>query len=233
MNSTVKITTLLLISVFLKKAVVAQTMNDITDLPVNAINTVADTSKPMIIYITGDGGWNKFSKGLAQSLAGKGYPIVALSADKYFWKKKTAEQTTTDVTKLIKVYQKQWNRKKILLVGYSFGADVMPFVFNNLSKEIAAEVLNVSLLSPSAKTDFEIHISVMFGGSSDGDSVPAAINKINAKPLTLIFGEDENDFPVTALTIKNYTTVKLSGGHHYDGDGTTVANTIIQYIPKK
>lgn len=231
MRKIISIFFLIIGSVFTNPSV-AQSVNDISDLPVNTINTVNDTSKPLVIYITGDGGWNKFSKNLATSLAGKGYSVVSLNAAKYFWAKKTPVKTATDISRLITYYQRSWKRKNILLVGYSFGADVMPFVYNLLSKEQASQVININLLSASAKTDFEIHLMVMLGGSSEGESVTAAINKIAKKPLTLIFGEDENDFPAKELTIKNYTIIKLSGGHHYDGDEETVANSILKQVSK-
>jgi len=187
----------------------------------------------LVLYITGDGGWNKFSKSLSQALAGKGYPVVSLNAKEYFWKKKTAAQTASDISGLIRAYQRTWNRKKIILIGFSFGADVIPFVFNHLPADLSAQVVNISLLSPAPYTDFEIHISVMLGrGFYGGESVVSAINKITTKPLTIILGKGENDFPLTQLKIKNYVSIVLDGGHHYDGDEIKLCNTIILYIPK-
>ena len=125
-------------------------------------------------------------------------------------------------------------RKKIMLIGYSFGAGVMPFVFNLLPADASAQIVNSSLLSPGTHTGFEIHLSVMPGaGFSGGESVVAAINKITAKPLTLIFGEGENSFPLNHLKNKNYVSIILKGGHYYDGDEAKLCNTVILQIPKK
>ncbi|MEO5890739.1 MAG: AcvB/VirJ family lysyl-phosphatidylglycerol hydrolase [Ferruginibacter sp.] len=223
----------LLFTFLVMQATIAQTSTPVGQLPVNIVTAVTDTSKPMIMYITGDGGWNKFSKGLSAEFAAKGYPVVALNSKEYFWKKKTAEQTSLDVANLIRTYQKTWSRKKIILVGYSFGADVMPFVFNQLPADLSAGVININLLSPSPNTDFEVHLAVMFGaGFTGGESVVAAINKITAKPMTILFGKGEDDFPLTQLKIKNYTSIVLDGGHHYDGDENKVCNTILQHLPK-
>jgi len=221
-----------LFMLFCSATLVAQSTNDISGLPVNTVTAVADSSKPFILYITGDGGWNDFSRSLSQEFAKKGYPVVALNAKKYFWDKKTAQQTATDVTRLITAYQRFWKKRKVILLGYSFGADVMPFVYNNLGKDLASQVININLLSPSAKTDFEIHIMVMLGGSSGDESVTAAINKISGKPISLIFGENEDEFPIKELTIKNYVSVKLTGGHHYDGDEANVVNAVLKQVPK-
>jgi type IV secretory pathway VirJ component len=218
------------------KTIHAQNMvaTPIDKLPLNILNATNDTSKAMILYITGDGGWNKFSKNFATAMAANGYPVVSLNANDYFWKKKTAAQTAVDVALLIRTYQKNWNRKKIVLIGYSFGADVVPFVFNRLPADISAGISNICLLSVSTTTDFEIHLSVMFGGKlKDGESVIAEINKITTKPIALIFGEDETGFPLNLLKNKNYSHITLVGGHHYDDDETSLSKTIIQQIPKK
>ena len=120
-----------------------------------------------------------------------------------------------------------------MLVAYSFGAEVMPFVFNLLPMDLSTMVVNISLLSPSTYTDFEIHLLPIFESSdAKSESVIAALNKISSKPLTLIFGREENNFPVSQLKINNYTTVVLNGGHHYDGDKIKLCQAIIQHTPQ-
>lgn len=221
---------LLILMNFYSSMIFSQNEPIYSSLPVNIIPAKSDSSKPFILYISGDGGWNKFSRSLSQEFANKGFPVVSLNANKYFWNRKSPQQTATDVSNLIKAYQSIWKKKKVILVGYSFGADVMPFVYNNLNKDLANDIVNISLLSPSSKTDFEIHIMVMLGGNSGGESVTKAINSIHSKPITLIFGEDENDFPIRELSNKNYVISRLTGGHHYDGDEATVAATVLNHI---
>ena len=234
MNKHVHKIFLILFTLTSAKYTLAQITTPVSKLPVNTVTAGSDTSKPLIMYITGDGGWNKFSKNLAAALAGQGYPVVALNANDYFWKKKTSAQTAADITLLIKTYQKIWNRKKVTFIGYSFGADVVPFVFNRLPADLTVSITNICLLSVSTTTDFEIHLTVMFGGNlKGGESVVAELNKITTKPIALIFGEDETGFPLSQLKNKNFTHITLVGGHHYDDDETSLSKTIIQQIPKK
>src|SRR4030088_1842593 len=74
---------------------------EIAKLPYNAIPSYSDPQKPFILYITGDGGWNKFSQRFAQTMADNGYPVLSLNAAKYFWEKKSPEQAAADVSSLI------------------------------------------------------------------------------------------------------------------------------------
>jgi type IV secretory pathway VirJ component len=66
-------------------------------------------------------------------------------------------------------------------------------------------------------------------GKASGESVPAEINKIS-RPVTIIVGDDENEFPFTGLTIKNKQLIKMPGGHHYDGDVNALCKQILSQI---
>jgi type IV secretory pathway VirJ component len=199
-------------------------------LPITTMYT-DDATTPLLFYISGDGGMNKFSTSLLQAFTRKGYAVVALDARSYFWKKKEPETAAADISAVINQYMVKWHRKNCIIIGYSFGADVLPFIFNRLSKEVQQKTANLILLSPSATTDFEIHVSNMFGFNNvKGPSVSAEINKIT-KTVLLVFGENEDDFPLKQITIKNKQVLTLAGGHHYDSDTNYLCNQLLQHLP--
>ncbi len=190
----------------------------------------ADTTKPLIFYISGDGGFNKFSTSFMQSLNKEGYAVIGLDAKDYFWNKKKPQEAATAIEEAINGSNKEWKKKNIVLIGYSFGADVSPFMLTHFSAALNNKINHLILLSPSAKTDFEIHVFQMLGWGKDaGESVPAEINKI-LKPVTIIVGDGENEFPFDQLTIKNKRIIKMPGGHHYDGDVDALCKQVIQQI---
>jgi type IV secretory pathway VirJ component len=200
-----------------------------TTLPVSFYSN-ADSTKPLIFYISGDGGFNKFSTSFMQTLNKQGYAVIGLNAKDYFWNKKTPQEAANAIESAINESNKQWKKKNIVLIGYSFGADVAPFILTHLSASIMSKVTHLILLSPSPKTDFEIHVLQMLGwGKNSGESVPAEINKVS-NPVTIIVGDDENEFPFTQLTIKNKRVIKMPGGHHYDGDVSTLCKQIVLQI---
>ncbi|HVZ55796.1 MAG TPA: AcvB/VirJ family lysyl-phosphatidylglycerol hydrolase [Chitinophagaceae bacterium] len=200
------------------------------DLPA-VLYPASDTSRPLLVYLSGDGGWNHFSTAFLQSLHSRGYAIVAFNSRNYFWRKKTAEQTARDINGLASRYLGEWKRSRFILIGYSFGADVAPFVVTRMEPALQERLVHLVLMSPSPKTDFEVHVSGLLGFSGgSGDSVPAETNKIR-KPILLVFGDNENEFPLGQLTIKNYSQIRLPGGHHYDGDPAGVATAIFKQLP--
>src|SRR5882724_9576751 len=173
-----------------------------TSLPLS-VNSSSDTSKPLLFYICGDGGFNKFSTSFMQTLNKQGYAVIGLDAKEYFWHKKDPQEAANAIEAAINQYNRQWKRKNVVLIGYSFGADVAPFMLTHFSAALSGTINHLVLLSPSSKTDFEIHILQMLGwGKDSGESVAAEINKI-IKPVTIIAGDDEDSFPFNQLTIKN------------------------------
>ena len=189
----------------------------------------SDTTKPLIVYISGDGGMNSFTNSLIKSLNKKGYAVLALDAKNYFWNKKDPQQFATAMTQAINIYLKNKKRNSFVVLGYSFGADVTPFLITRLPSFLYAKCRNVVMLSPSVHTDFEIKIIDMLGwGGKKEKNVVTELNKVSL-PVILFFGKGENDFPVNEVTIRKQVIV-MEGGHHYDNNADDLAGNIVSKI---
>jgi type IV secretory pathway VirJ component len=212
---------------------IVDAQTDISKLPVTVkVPSVAIAERPIVFFITGDGGMKKFSVDIVNILAGKGYPVIGLNTLKYFWNKKTPQQAAADVTALLQYYSSQWNNHAFILVGYSMGADVLPFIYQHLPAVFQSQTQHLVFMSPSSSTDMVVHISDMLGKTSTPGSmsVTGAMNGITGKPLLLVFGKDEKDFDIKALTIRNYHQIVLPGGHHYNEDALGVVQQILTHL---
>ena len=98
-----------------------------SDLPLQYTDN-SDTTKPMILYISGDGGMNSFTTSLINSLNQKGYAVLALDAKSYFWHKKEPAEFATAMTQAVSSYMRNKKKNSFVVLGYSFGADVAPFL---------------------------------------------------------------------------------------------------------
>ncbi len=187
--------------------------------------------KPIIFYISGDGGFNKFSTALCQSLNKKGYDVYALNARSYFNDKKTPEQTTTDVQNYLSSKIATRKNKQVVLIGYSFGADVLPFILNRFPKNINDNITASFLMASSGSTDFEIHWSDIFGGNTKRNmDVVGEINKLNGDNIVIINGSDEHEIAFNKITLKKFSHEVLPGGHHFDGDTDEIINVILNHL---
>jgi type IV secretory pathway VirJ component len=60
-------------------------------------------------------------------LADNDVPVVGFNTLRYFWTARTPEETARDVPRTMEHYMRTWSRERVVLLGYSIGADVMPY----------------------------------------------------------------------------------------------------------
>jgi type IV secretory pathway VirJ component len=187
--------------------------------------------KPILFYISGDGGLNRFSTDLCESLNGKGFDVVALDAKSYFYHKKTPEQAAQDISAYLLKKIAGRKNSQIAFIGYSFGADVLPFILNRLPKNIQDDVVVSFIMGSSGSTDFEIHWLDMFGSNKKRSmDVVDEINRLSNKKIVIISGSDDNNLDINRIDLKKYTLVVLPGGHHFDGDIEEIVENVMKYL---
>lgn len=188
-------------------------------------------NKALIFYISGDGGFNRFSNELCTAINKEGFDVAAMDSKSYFWSKKTPAQTAEDISDYLSKKISGRPNQQIILIGYSFGADVLPFVINRLPRNIVDKVKVSFLLASSGSTDFVIHIADLFGsGKRRGMDVLPEINKISNHRIVILNSSDDKGLDAAKVTIKNHVTEVLPGGHHFDGDIDEIVKVILKYI---
>ena len=197
------------------------------DLPVITYPSSIQSKKPLVFLFSGDGGWLDFNDKLAIAFASNGYNTVGFNSRSYFWDKKTPEKTAHDIASLINIYLKEYHSRRVILCGYSFGADVVPFIYNRLSLNLKHRVSSLVLLSPFASTDFVVHTSDLLNIGSDNREfkVFQEVQEIKI-PTYCFYGEDESSKPLIELKRNNFFVETLSGDHHYNTSSyQTIINT--------
>jgi type IV secretory pathway VirJ component len=190
----------------------------IGDLPLKVMESSAQPTFPMVVFISGDGGINTFTESLCNYLSQKGFPVVILDAKKYFWVSKTPEETTADLTTIVESHKKLWQRDRFALIGFSFGASLVPFLVNQLPLNVGKSLSLNILINPDMRCDFEIHLSDMLNlGTSKGKyDVIGELKKAGTRKASIYFGSDENldvrhAFQETGLKVQ-----VVQGNHHFD-----------------
>ena len=222
-----------LVSSFTLPAVAAQPSRVGTDLGLVELPVAQASSAPMVVFMSGDGGWAALDKGLGAELQRHGMPGVGWSSLSYYWKKKTPDQATADLVRILTEYQSRWGRQRWLLVGFSFGAEIVPFVINRLPPAYRDSLVGAVMLSPSTASDFEIHVSDMVVHDKGGSyPILPEVKAIKSLPLLCVQGADD-DSPVKLCPHlqQNVTTVTLPGSHHFDDDYGVLYRSIADRLP--
>ena len=192
-----------------------------------AAGPLADT---FVVLLTGDGGWAGLDQEVAAALAQRGIPVVALSTLRYFWRERTPGEAALDLNRIIQHYVIAWRRHQVLLVGYSFGANVLPFLVGQLPRTSRHAIRGISLLAPATHTGFEVHVADWIPGSvPEGRPVRPALEALAGMPILCLTGVGEGDNLCAALPKGLARTVELPGGHHFDGDSATLATEILSF----
>jgi type IV secretory pathway VirJ component len=194
------------------------------------VMTAGDGQPPVFaIVISGDGGWRDLDKTIAEDLRAKGIPVVGWDALRYFWRKKSPEEVARDLGAVIDAYAQRWRRPRVVLIGYSFGAGVMPFAFTRLGSEARERVVMISLLGFETSADFEIQVTGWLGGTSP-DALPTVpeLAKLPPALVQCFMGREEEESACSQAKVMGMEMIETPGGHHFDGDYAALAERVRQ-----
>ncbi|MGD9842009.1 MAG: AcvB/VirJ family lysyl-phosphatidylglycerol hydrolase [Steroidobacteraceae bacterium] len=196
---------------------------EVKDLPITEVPATR-AGDELAILLTGDGGWAELDQGVAHELATAGVSVVALSSLQYFWKERKPEQAAKDLSRLIAHYSQVWQRPRIILLGYSFGADVLPAIINALPAADRARIISVGLLSLLPRTSFEIHVAGWLGQVVGEAEVKPQLDKLAAAgiPVTCVYGRDDDESFCRQLPANLAKVVELPGGHDCNDDHAAI-----------
>jgi len=199
------------------------------DLPVITYPSVDPASKKLMIFFSGDGGWLDFEDQLSTGFAAAGFETIGFNSRTYFWTPRTPQQTADDIVLLINKYGSLYQTNRIYLCGYSFGADVVPFIYNRLPAATKNKVVALELLSPFASSDFMVHTTDLLnlGGDDKAYKVQPEIEEVRI-PIFCFYGENESSRPMEIVRKRNFTLKLLAGDHHYEPSGYKEIFTVLQ-----
>jgi type IV secretory pathway VirJ component len=203
--------------------------DQVRNLPIVITNTkFQNKDAPVAMIISGDGGWYSFEQSIADNLANHGIPTIGLDSKKYFWKRKSPEETAGNMVKALDYYGKKWGKERFLLIGYSLGAEIVPFIVTRMPSEMSSKITTAALLSPETNTDFEIHISNMMGIGNRRNTfnVIDEIMKMKVVPILIIFGEGEKSEIPGLLKGTDVKIKKIPGDHHYKFNTPLIIQTL-------
>ncbi len=208
-------------------------VKSLEDLPLVEVPAHEAERDILGVLITGDGGWAVADRGISRELAAAGISVVGLNSLKYFWTKRTPDEAATDLEKILRHYLAVWNKKRAVLIGYSFGADVLPFLMNRLPEDLQAIVGTIVLMGPSASAEFEFHVLDWVGRSSGRNALPVIpeIQKIRPGVVILCVHAEKDDAQICgALDPVRVKSVEIPGGHRLGGGYGPVASAILDSL---
>jgi type IV secretory pathway VirJ component len=199
----------------------------VRDLPLVEL-PAAGGSRTLAVVISGDGGWASLDRQIGETLSQEGISVVGFNSLKYFWRARTPDGAAADLTRVLRHYMPAWSASRILLVGYSRGSDVLPFMASRLPADLRDKVRLVALLGFSHRAGFELHLTDFLGGSGRGLLTLPEIRKLRGMHVLCVYGSEETDSACRDLSPDLASSMSLPGGHHFGGSYREIGRSILR-----
>jgi type IV secretory pathway VirJ component len=183
----------------------------------------------LAVLYSGDGGWAGIDAGLAGDFARAGVPVVGVDSLRYFWSQRTAPEAAADLTAVLDHYTAAWRRPKVILVGYSFGADALPAIVAGLSPQARARVRLMALVGVGRTGELKFQPGSWLNVKAPGAyPIAPVLAGLGALPRICVFGDHDPHEACTSFAPGQARAVRLAGGHHFDGDYAPVSAAILK-----
>ena len=117
-----------------------------------------------------------------------------------------------------------WKRDQVLLIGYSLGADVLPFMASRLPPDLLAHVRLIALLGPSHSTPLEIRVKD--DRASELPVLPE-VQKLRGRTLLCVGARGEADSLCSRDWPAGPERSNWTGAHAFTGDYAALADRIL------
>ena len=194
------------------------------------IEVPADSGRTMALFLTGDGGWASGDRALAETLARGGVSVVGMDSRAYLRAaRRTPESAAADAAHIVEEYAARWHRDRLILVGYSRGADMAPFIVSRWPAELRNRLALVAMVGLADHANFEFHWQDLLHDSRRATDLPTRpeLERIRGVRLLCVYGEDESGSLCPSLEPSLARIGRIAGGHVLGAAPGAAAGTLI------
>jgi len=186
----------------------------LADLPLIEI-PVTERHGTLAVVLTGDGGWAAGDKGMAEELKRKGIPVVGFISPSYLQVPRSPTWAGRDLDRLLGHYLAAWQCDHILVIGYSRGADLVPFMVSRLSSDLRKRITVVTLIGLSDVASFQYRPTDLFAAELRFNDYPIEpeLTKLRGMRLVCVSGERERGSLCPVLDSGMVHIATHPGGH--------------------
>lgn len=199
-------------------------------VPATASPTKAN-SRLAAVVLSGDMGFNiGMGRMIAERLSKDGIPVIGVNSLVYFRTRRTPAEVEQMLAAAMRKAQAFGHTDHVILIGQSFGADMIPLGLSLMPAELREKIAMVGLVVPTDTLFLRASPSELFNWSKpDADALPTA-RMLDWVPVTCISGREETESLCPHMTSRNVRWITLPGGHLLDRDPDLVHRVLMQSI---
>ncbi len=162
---------------------------------------------------------------IAERLSADGVPVLGVSSLVYFRNERTPAQVRAFIADAARRALAFAHADRLILIGQSFGADMLQVGSVGLPDDLRAKVQMVALVVPGNTVIFRASPGELFNWvKPDAPAWPTA-RQLTWAPVVCVQGVEEADSLCPQLNLGNVKRIALPGGHplHRDADALYAA----------
>ncbi len=195
---------------------------------------VGNPCRTMAVILSGDGGWAAGDKGMAKALNDAGIPVAGFVTPSYLQVPRTPDGAAKDLGRLLDHYFTTWGCERVLVIGYSRGADTAPFMVSRLPPAMRRRVASVTLIGLGVMASFQYRPTDLFADALRYDDYPVGPEVAKLKGITVLCISGERERGSLCRSLDSGTTHRAThaGGHRLSREsGGKVAALILEMAP--
>ncbi|VWX47210.1 AcvB/VirJ family lysyl-phosphatidylglycerol hydrolase [Novosphingobium sp. 9U] len=190
----------------------------------------AERSAPPVVAVmlSGDMGFNHGMSGdVARAIAGHGVPVVGIASPVVFARHRSQAEALAFVTQTLRSALARTGAQRAVLLGHSFGADVVAALVPKLPADILARLQAIVLTVPAHDVYFRADPSgLAYIGHPDARPA-AALKTFRGPPVTCIYGLQETDSLCPQLAGSGAHVLGLPGNHYLQHDHARLDRVVL------
>ncbi|HWP03008.1 MAG TPA: AcvB/VirJ family lysyl-phosphatidylglycerol hydrolase [Gemmatimonadaceae bacterium] len=200
------------------------------NLPLVARPPRVDSGSTLVVLLTGDGGWAAADEKVAAALLDRGAAVLGVNMRAYLTRPKTPDEAAADIGCAARAYIDRWRRTRLMLLGYSRGADIAPFVVARWPDDLKQKLNLVALVSMSTHANFHFRLIDLVRDVKRSDDLPVVpeLARLVGIRVVCIYGSEEKDSGCRAADPALVTKYERKGGHRLTGGFADVARVLEQ-----
>ncbi|MFD1786125.1 AcvB/VirJ family lysyl-phosphatidylglycerol hydrolase [Sphingomonas floccifaciens] len=185
------------------------------------------------LFVSGDAGLRfGMGKPVVRALAAQGIPVVGINSPSAFGVTRTREQVDAVLADGIRRALATPGTQRLLLIGQSFGADMLSVAAPDLPVDLRRHVAAVVLVVP-ARTAYFRSDPLGLAYHRAPDARPAAgMRTLDWAPVVCIQGAAESDSLCPLVSGPRVASIALPGGHFLNHDDARLIGTILSQLAR-
>jgi type IV secretory pathway VirJ component len=192
----------------------------IPGVPVVEVRPTGRSGATMAVILSGDGGWAAGDRTMAAALADSGISVVGLDVPSYLRMPRTPDGASADLSRVLEYYLAGWQAERVIIIGYSHGANLAPFMVSRLPPNLRSRIALLAMLGLEHRASFQFHLADMIADISHKSDLPVLpeVEKLRGLPMLCVEGSDERNSLCSALPPALARVEIRRGGHRIPGE---------------